>query len=437
MAVTQYIGARYVPLFADPTEWSDERTYEPLTIVTHEGASYTSRQFVPKGASIDNTDYWALTGNYNAQVEAYRQEVDGVAALYGGVAERLPLASFDAEHTVQAEIERATGAVAGVLPLASFDAEHTVEDAIEGVYNAFSPVLPLASFDAEHTVEDAIARSAFKPSDAYTESITYIDVAYYTGSDDNDGSEGNPVKTMGRVFEIVNESNSRMVYVHLIEPGSYDIPDGWLTNTSIHILATAAGVTLNIGDLVIYNVYMHVQGFAAANPITVNITGELHGDFNYVYFYRATINLARMTINTGTVIFTGTTLNINGTSGNNVFTNCFIQLGANTINYNVTTGAILRINGGMLNVGAAQHFGGVSGRTNQLFQLENCIARDLNSAHTYDAGYSVGAVAFNCAGCVFFASSGVKSKYEEFTTGFLGGRGILDTYNGIHELTGE
>ena len=33
MAVTQYIGARYVPLFADPMHWDSTRTYEPLTVV--------------------------------------------------------------------------------------------------------------------------------------------------------------------------------------------------------------------------------------------------------------------------------------------------------------------------------------------------------------------------------------------------------------------
>ena len=73
--VRQYIGARYVPLFANPAEWDNTKTYEPLTIVLHDGNSYTSRQYVPAGIDITNTDYWALTGNYNAQVEAYRQEV--------------------------------------------------------------------------------------------------------------------------------------------------------------------------------------------------------------------------------------------------------------------------------------------------------------------------------------------------------------------------
>lgn len=75
MAVTQYIGARYVPLFADPIEWSSAKSYEPFTIVTHQGASYTSRQAVPVGIDISNGDFWVLTGNYNAQVEQYRQEV--------------------------------------------------------------------------------------------------------------------------------------------------------------------------------------------------------------------------------------------------------------------------------------------------------------------------------------------------------------------------
>lgn len=73
--VRQYVGARYVPLFADPLEWSDTIGYEPLTVVLHEGNSYTSRQSVPVGIDIGNATYWAETGNYNAQVEAYRREV--------------------------------------------------------------------------------------------------------------------------------------------------------------------------------------------------------------------------------------------------------------------------------------------------------------------------------------------------------------------------
>ena len=81
MATTQYIGARYVPIFADPAEWDSTKQYEPLTIVLHEGNSYTSMQYVPAGIEITNEKFWALTGNYNAQVEAYRREVRAILPL--------------------------------------------------------------------------------------------------------------------------------------------------------------------------------------------------------------------------------------------------------------------------------------------------------------------------------------------------------------------
>ena len=78
-SVKEYIGARYVPLFYDDgqggAEWTINETYEPLTIVTHEGNSYTSRQYVPSGKQITDTRYWLETGNWNSQIESYRQEV--------------------------------------------------------------------------------------------------------------------------------------------------------------------------------------------------------------------------------------------------------------------------------------------------------------------------------------------------------------------------
>ena len=74
--VRHYVGARYVPKLASPVAWAANTSYEALTIVTFNNASYTSRVPVPPtvGDPADNPDYWALTGNYNAQVEQYRQE---------------------------------------------------------------------------------------------------------------------------------------------------------------------------------------------------------------------------------------------------------------------------------------------------------------------------------------------------------------------------
>lgn len=79
MGVRQYVGARYVPLFGRKGEesilWDNTGSYEPLTVVLYQGNSYTSRQYVPIGIDIHNEEFWANTGNYNAQVEQYRQEV--------------------------------------------------------------------------------------------------------------------------------------------------------------------------------------------------------------------------------------------------------------------------------------------------------------------------------------------------------------------------
>ena len=68
-----YVGHRYVPKIMG--EWDNSQIYEPLSVVQHQGNSFTSRQYVPVGVEITNEEFWASTGNYNAQVEQYRQDV--------------------------------------------------------------------------------------------------------------------------------------------------------------------------------------------------------------------------------------------------------------------------------------------------------------------------------------------------------------------------
>ena len=83
---SQYVGSRYVPIFADPIEWDNHRSYESLTIVTHDGESYTSKCNVGPGIDITNTRYWAKTGAYNAQVEQYKNEVKDLSSQVNGFA---------------------------------------------------------------------------------------------------------------------------------------------------------------------------------------------------------------------------------------------------------------------------------------------------------------------------------------------------------------
>ena len=99
MTVRQYIGARYVPLFADPIQWDNTNAYEPLTVVMNLGTSYVSRQYVPAGIAIDNEDYWIAWADYNAQIEAYRAEVQA----YNGRIENLEL-KFDENGKLESNL---------------------------------------------------------------------------------------------------------------------------------------------------------------------------------------------------------------------------------------------------------------------------------------------------------------------------------------------
>lgn len=86
MAVRQYIGARYVPKFYENSDgtaaWRSGVAYEPLTIVTYNGNSYTSKKLVPStvGDPSSNPTYWAATGIFNEQLESIRLELEEAEA---------------------------------------------------------------------------------------------------------------------------------------------------------------------------------------------------------------------------------------------------------------------------------------------------------------------------------------------------------------------
>lgn len=119
-----YVGARYVPIFDG--DWDNTKEYKPLIIVSYQGNSYTSKTFVPKQVAITDTRYWALTGNYNAQVEAYRREVlnfeemvkDGMVMpeMFGAVGDGLT----DDSVSIQTAIDYASTKNATLLLLKNY-----------------------------------------------------------------------------------------------------------------------------------------------------------------------------------------------------------------------------------------------------------------------------------------------------------------------------
>jgi len=116
----RYVGERYVPIFGrkgeESIEWDNSAPYEPLTIVLYQGNSYTSRQYVPIGADITNQEFWVITGNYNAQVEAYHRET--VAARE--IADNAITTANNAQNDINT-----------LLPKANFSAVNTVKKYID------------------------------------------------------------------------------------------------------------------------------------------------------------------------------------------------------------------------------------------------------------------------------------------------------------------
>lgn len=83
----QYIGARYVPRFSEVNNgvWSNVYSYEPLTIVKNGNDYYTSKQSVPVGVAITNTDYWIKTGDYNGAIASLQSDIDALEASFDAI----------------------------------------------------------------------------------------------------------------------------------------------------------------------------------------------------------------------------------------------------------------------------------------------------------------------------------------------------------------
>lgn len=105
MATAQYIGARYVPKFFDGAanaEWQPNIVYEPLTIVTWLGSSWTSKKTVPAsvGAPNLNSEYWINTGNFNQQVQDFINEVQTVQEQYDDMQTALDTAISNIDDSI-------------------------------------------------------------------------------------------------------------------------------------------------------------------------------------------------------------------------------------------------------------------------------------------------------------------------------------------------
>lgn len=151
---SQYVGARYVPKFADPIEWDTERGYESLTIVTYKGESYTSKCPVPPGIDIKNERYWALTGAYNAQVEEYKNQVKDLSQQVTGFASdnkefRDKITQYDKDNAEMKNTVASTVARVDALAERVDNADAAISDLQAGQAQTVKDIAALEAKDAD------------------------------------------------------------------------------------------------------------------------------------------------------------------------------------------------------------------------------------------------------------------------------------------------
>lgn len=151
---SQYIGARYVPKFAEPIDWDTERGYESLTIVTYKGESYTSKCPVPPGVDIKNERYWALTGAYNAQVEEYKNQVKDLSQQVTGFASdnkefRDKITQFEKDNAEMKNSVASTVARVDALAERVDNADAAISDLQAGQAQTVKDIAALEAKDAD------------------------------------------------------------------------------------------------------------------------------------------------------------------------------------------------------------------------------------------------------------------------------------------------
>lgn len=151
---SMYVGARYVPKFAEPIDWDTERGYESLTIVTYKGESYTSKCPVPPGIDIKNERYWALTGAYNAQVEEYKNQVKDLSEQVTGFASdnrefREKITQYDKDNAEMKNSVASTVARVDALAERVDNADASISDLQTGQAQTVTDIAALEAKDAD------------------------------------------------------------------------------------------------------------------------------------------------------------------------------------------------------------------------------------------------------------------------------------------------
>ena len=237
-----YVGHRYVPLLMG--EWDKTEMYEGLSIVTHQGDSYTSKKYVPAGIDITNDEYWVVTGNFNAQIEHYRSETERVSNELDDFGEQLDgLAETSYVNTelgkkadtsyVNTELGKKADTSYVNTELGNKADTTYVDDELE-------------------SLNDYINDQLEKTPTTTTETTNYY--VDKNGNDSNSGNSLNPFLTIERAIEeipdIIRQGHEITIY---IGEGDYN-ESVEISNKTVNGVLRVEGVTENRDNFKVYDI---------------------------------------------------------------------------------------------------------------------------------------------------------------------------------------
>lgn len=309
MTVTQYIGARYVPLFSEPLDWDITKEYEPLTIVYNAGNSYTSRQAVPTGIDISNTDYWALTGNYNAQIEQYRKEVAAYDARITANADGI---TTETSRATTAENELATGIANEIAR-----ARESENELATGLSN-------------EKTRAETVEKNILENLN-YALEYKEVYVNASTGDDSNSGDADNPLKTLDGALSLIKKGYTS-IGIHITTSDTYTSSITTINNAQVHINGSGATPKIVFDVFRVYNCYFNFSN------INLTCTNGFHADFCGIYVLNSTINVnaGYFNVNVGSSIEFAGTSTVNTPIVFDAKDSIFMVLSGATLTWNCT-----------------------------------------------------------------------------------------------------
>ena len=173
-----YTGNRYVPKICG--EHDKTKEYEPLCIVTWQGASYTSKKIVPKNIEITNADFWVLTGDYNSQVAQYKTDLTNkMNDIVQKINDELATQNTNVETTVNNSITQAKTEINKSLTSFKNEVNENIDNFTTSIANNINNFENNINTNVNN-FKDSVSLKTKLASNVYPEFKTFID---YTPTD--------------------------------------------------------------------------------------------------------------------------------------------------------------------------------------------------------------------------------------------------------------